>query len=779
MGRRRTGTGDPGGEPGLVGDTGGFDKGSPDLLCHPDMPPDLKHLPKARVGGEYNPEHYRVRIARVNWICDRAVASGEDVPFRADAYVARILAEAKVAGMSESAVADLRTPFERASDFLDRVAESHERLLEYDADQMIRDLEDTFDHIDKVCSDALGTSVGAFRRRTDEAREREGKALRNLLKRVSKLQAKIRDPRWNRKNNPAPTRDDEAINFARDAGRVLRYMVYVRRPPEGKTTNGLFDIGFHHGVMAFDLSVAKDRVFVDADGLSYGATQCEGLIQVVPPGHGKTEIGVAEHSLSLCDNPSLRVLVGHAQKEKAADIVKAMRATLAFDTPEGRRTRALFPSLPKFARFGNNATTITFALKNHNKQPAVRGYGITSKISGSDADRVWFDDQVDQNEVANESERNRTFDTINGTWMRRLRRGTKGATGERTFHYTTTTLWHHDDANARRIALSRDGKAEVVVSIQSAGGPNENFRPLWPEVWPAAALRRVYNEMRNPRLYSACYMANPQPDELRIVAKLRFYDPASRDHLDFLENAEYHLSVDPAATDREKSDRAGLAYAAVGDHVESKESTEGTETSTVRRKMRFVDFRQFHATQSMLVEACGNYAEGHRVDMVHVETRSGFQGCAEMFEMRFDWSPVRHDPKNQKKEIRLRSAAAFLDGSVKDENGYVACVEFPGIYENGELVCDPQFEWVARQILDYGVCPEDHCLDAITQLVNWAVVEGKLSSAQAGTFSLRVGTKRNTPEKLRKMYESWQMDEKAMENKNAEVDDWNFIGSMN
>jgi len=778
MARKRTGSGssdDTGG-----GDSGGFDLKSPDLLCHPDMPEDLKNLPKARVGGEYNPEHYRIRIARVNWICDRAVASGEDVPFRADAYVARILAEAKVAGMSESSVADLRTPFERTSDFLDKITEAHERILEYDAEQMIDDLEATFAHIDKVCEDALETRVGAFRQRVDDAREREGKAFRGLLKRVSKLQAKIRDPQWNKKNRPAIVDTDEDRNFARDAGRVLRFMVYVRRPPEGKTTNGLFDIGTHHGIMAFDLALAKERAFVSAAGLSYGVTQCEGIIEVVPPGHGKTEMGVAEHSLALCDNSSLRILVGHAQKEKAADLVKAMRATIGLDTPEGRRARALFPKLPMFARFGNNATTITFLLKNHNKQPAVRGYGIQSKISGSDADRIWFDDQVDQNEVANESERNRTFDTINGTWMRRLRRGTKGAKGERTFHYTTTTLWHHDDANARRIALAKAGKAEVLVSVQRAGGPADNFRPLWPEVWPAAALRRVYNEMRNPRLYSACYMANPQPDELRIVGALRFYDPASQDHLEFLANAEYHLSVDPAATDREKSDRAGLAYAAVGDHIESRETGEGRETSSVRRKLRFLDFRQFHATQSMLVEACGNYAEGHRVDMVHVETRSGFQGCAEMFEMRFDWSPVRHDPKNQKKEIRLRSAAAVLDGSVKDENGYVACVEFPGIYnESGELVCDPQFEWVVRQILDFGVCPEDHCLDAITQLVNWAVVEGKLSSAQAGTFSRRVSEKRNVPEKLKRMYESWEAQAKAIGNHNAEVDDWNFIGSMN
>jgi hypothetical protein len=84
---------------------------------------------------------------------------------------------------------------------------------------------------------------------------------------------------------------------------------------------------------------------------------------------------------------------------------------------------------------------------------------------------------------------------------------------------------------------------------------------------------------------------------------------------------------------------------------------------------------------------------------------------------------VRHKPANKNKEQRLRMCANLIENTRPTHvpDGWPgAVVEFPGVRnEKGDLVLADGFKPLATQILDFGVTPEDHLLDATTQLLNY------------------------------------------------------------
>lgn len=519
-------------------------------------------------------------------------------------------------------------------------------------------------------------------------------------------------------------------------------MIYVGRSSlstglgEGGASS-VFKIGFHHAKIAVDIWRAETGTHIgmpmgeDLDPyhpepvIKKGAFQCDGAIVICPPSHGKTEEASHWCARRISENPYEQGWVVHAQAKQAENILGYVSNYFDITTAQGRRNRALFPSVPYVFKKRNNRV-FWLDLPHKTKQPTMSAAGVRAKVSGSDASFILFDDPVDQRETEQDAERERTYSLMQGTWLTRLR-GQKGKGDKRgTFHLTTTTLWHPDDANCRRIALAKEKQdtsafLPLLVSRQGCGGPNSvpPFKPLWPEMYGQQYLRRKYAEMRSPTLYSAAYMSDPVAEARKIIRKIRLYDPAHPDHARFLQIAKFYLSLDPAATNREGADKAGIVYGGLGELAWEEISDDGTQVMSTEMRFRVLDAHQIHATQSELVEHAFGLCLVNKVDHVVAETRSGYVAVAEMFENMHGIKPIRIDPGNKSKEIRLRSAAPMLEDGNSD-SGLRAVVEFPGKRdETGKIVPDEKFHFLYDQILNFGFCSDDHCVDAVTQVVNY------------------------------------------------------------
>lgn len=407
-------------------------------------------------------------------------------------------------------------------------------------------------------------------------------------------------------------------------------------------------------------------------------------------------------SLMISENPSLRCIFLHAQEEMAQQNLGMVASNFDPNEACGRRNLSLFPGIEIEER---SSKKFRLKLPERQKSPTIIAVGITAAKSGTDADILWNDDPCDQKLAEQPTERKRAWDRINATWRTRLR-------GTRNFEFYTSTLWHYDDPTAKMLALVKAGSAKYTMCRLKCGGPKDNFKPLWEEQYPASYLKQKYMEL-GPRLYATVYESNPQPEELRKIKRLAYYDPRTTEHYSFIESAIFHISLDPTAKRDEKCDKAAFVYAAFGDIV-----AQGTGEYSYEKRLRIIDAHQFHASQSEGVDEVIGFAGSHSTHYIHIENRGGFDATREFFEKE-GMDVICHDPGNRKKGLRLADVAAMLDDSLRDKGFPGAVVEFPGRSDaSGNPVADPDspLKWVEDQVLDFGVATEDHVVDATTQL---------------------------------------------------------------
>lgn len=500
----------------------------------------------------------------------------------------------------------------------------------------------------------------------------------------------------------------------------LRHMAYVMRTNlsdrqmKGSAT-AIFDLKKHHAQAAWELYLMENDLDWTADGL----VKCEpweGAIIVMPPGLGKTTVGVAFFGMKTGQNRHNKILMGHAIETLAVKNHRYLSSMFKDDNAAGRRMAALYG---KFEFDKDSDHEFRLVMDDRSKQSTLTAHGVSAKISGSDADYVWMDDPVDISEREQPEERRRKLETMNGTWFTRLR-------GKKSKHVTTTTLWHEDDANCKRIRMAREGKLRIRVLVLRHGGPDDKpmFWSLWPEEFPPSKLRGLYEG--DAANYSACYLSDPRIEQLRVIRKLRFYDPSAPEHRDFMQGAVMHLSADPAATSRAKSDKAGLLYCACG-QVSSQPDADGMTKHETR--LRIIEAREFHATQSALVNEIGRFANTTKVDYVHIEMVNGFAATGEMLMNQFGVDAISHHPGIKSKEIRLKGVATLIDNSMKGNVHGGAVVEFPGIVDRfGRVGPDPAYQWLYEQFLRFGMVKADHCVDALTQLVGHLQRTGELNA---------------------------------------------------
>lgn len=639
-----------------------------------------------------------------------------------------IIAEASLRGIKPESVMDNRDLVDRVADVIDRL-EDLEDVMRLNDDEVAA-VEKAMDLADRLCQTVTVEEV----RKTEKeyGKTEKMKALKEKYDALKKAWgdriAKVRRLK-DRARTPVPPGILVQVPLYAEAARAsqyLRHMVYVMRSnlsdrQAAGGARGLIDIQYHHAKLAFEYWMSRNNLTIHPlygeirdrmDKTCWSSNlRAEGFITVMPPGSGKTTFALGAISFEINHNPNLKLLIGHAQEEQAKTNLVYLAKFYDPADATGQRNRALWEGVPEIKHVSR--TQFRLKTKETSRQPTARAHGMTAKISGSDADFIWFDDPVDQSEREQPEERRRKSELMVGNWMSRLR-------GPHTFHLTTTTLWHEDDANMRRLKLAKQGKLLIDKLLLSCGGPETHpkFHSIWPEVLPPSKLKQIWTQ--DPAMYAAAYMADPRPEEHQIIRRLRLYNPDTPAHREFVKNATCYLSVDPAATARQKSNKSGIIYAGLGS------VTDGTVTE---RRLRIFDARQLLATQSQVIEHVAAFSFANRVDYCVIEIVSAFQGLKEQLENQFGIAPIAVHPGLKSKEIRLRGVAPMIEDHRASSEQSGAVVEFPGVLDGttGAVVPDPRFERLYEQFLRFGVTANDDMLDAVVQLAAHLQRSGELS----------------------------------------------------
>lgn len=704
-----------------------------------------KPLPPRYINGRPNPLHWKAKVAAVSDLAHRVTMLEADLPRGLNlSQVLDVLSfEAKHYGMDPKHVLDTRSDGEKMSDAvekllagnpIDEFADSELDLLEQETENAVSGCENLINErkvsLEEDKAKEMAEFVQYAQEQMDTARKRaeSGKIWLNRIRRVKRLRDCLRTP-------TVPKGEHLRRTQAYQAAKVLIYMLIVTRSSmkmglrDGKyADHKIHLIGPPHCRFATDTWEAENGIDYPTKGPDKGkaipgVVPYEGIILMAHPGLGKTSFVMAHAGLSASTDPQMQAAYLHSKEEKAKEKLAFIKEMFDTNNPMGRRREVLFPGLRK-TDDKNNASSMNLAGKDPKPSPTLIAAGVRNAGLGGDTNKQYWDDVVPQSDRDQPTERDRRFHTLAFTWKSRNRG--KG------FIILSGYPFHNDDALWRHVRMAREKKIVWLVSRLPAGGPSTTpqFKPIWQEVYPAHRLRTLFEESgRNHSLWSANYMLNPISDEGRRIKCVSFYDPSAQEHIDFMKSAQMHLTIDPTATSRETSDKAGILYGGLGEVRIDRDGVDFYEN-----RFRVVDAARLHLNQIDLSEHVASFVLQRPTYLVHMECRSSSgSATADLIRRDYGMEVQRHDPTSKSKDIRLKDCAGVIDNSSRE---FPAKVEFPGVWENGKLVCDPRFQWIIKQLLDFGVETEDDIVDALTQIVNWFLRTGDLIAGNTGATQM-------------------------------------------
>jgi hypothetical protein len=442
----------------------------------------------------------------------------------------------------------------------------------------------------------------------------------------------------------------------------------------------------------------------------------DGVLIIIPPRHCKTTFSIGDTALDINLSGHVNNGIVHQNSGHAIRRLLGVREHFMPDTPVGKRRRALFPDVVMDDTVSANKSM--FFVKhagrriNIHQEGNASAWGVHSQAQGLTFHKLLFDDPSDQKEQTEEGTRERTNAAISHTWLPRL-------TGRTAFFTYICTRWHPEDFVGVLTRLARHGDINIAYYSLACGGPEENFRPIWPEAgYDANFLRATYARL-GPAQYSCQYQNNPDSPESRKVKKLVCFDreelkdDARTDpYLRFFQSKDttYYLSVDPSGSDNKKSHLAGITYAAFGPfrHACPDGSMEYVPL------LLFLDYWSGHAGQHEIAAKVKNWFDTRRVDKILTETTGGFHATAEALEVVHNiptTTIIRRPPGKGTKIDRLLSYAIHL------ENGDAQFPGRPTSDEHGDTVLqlDPDWQPLAMQLLQAGTTADDNLLDCVRQ----------------------------------------------------------------
>jgi len=256
------------------------------------------------------------------------------------------------------------------------------------------------------------------------------------------------------------------------------------------------------------------------------------------------------------------------------------------------------------------------------------------------------------------------------------------------------------------------------------GGPSSKvpFEAVWPEMFPPAALRKIYKRLNNPATYSANYMCQPMSDEMKIVREVRMLDiddPATKR---LLETAENHMSVDPAAKGDGSGDKAGLVVLALGDLITQHDGQFGITTN--RETLGVVRVaREFDATQFELMDEMRRVAEQLPIHIAHIECVTGLgSAIVEALQRYHNVSSVNPINASSSKRQRFKAVAGMIENADPLLPAKIAFLGRRPRDEHGRPIAGakleplPEYEKILSYIINYAVEEGFHSLDSLTQV---------------------------------------------------------------
>lgn len=668
----------------------------------------LAELPPKILRGAPNPAYFRAALAEINAL-ERLTMFGEhEIPRGFDFKKMRegLLSEAETYGIDPKHIQDSRSESEKALDCIDKMADIPRSILEA-VDEELDAIETAF----KTAAD-LGWEYAGEKLRPKQV-EAAGKVL-EIVRRVRSLREQAR------RESPIHT---NAMDFRRKyawrSTTLLRRIVWVRRSRlVGKLPHEqVMQIPPHFVKASCDIYNAEHGVVFCPHALEgkqeirYDQFDCPGIVLMMPPGHGKTTLGVGFATDKISQDPTTQGSWLHAAAGEADKALGQIKAAFRMDNEEGRRMAALFPAA-RLSKEDDNKSSMRMEMERRQKDPTLRSAGVFNRALGADNYFQVRDDIVAQEDAYEENTRKRRREVLANTWDTRLR-------GKDTFVLYTGYPWHHQDAICTVVNQARaDAKANrigMAVSIQRIeerdGG--RKLIPLWPEVYGERYLKQRRNSMARP-LWNSNYLMDPTPDTDRIIKSLRFYDPEDEEHQRFMGYAEGFLSLDPAGTNRADSDDAGILFAGSAQLRVTRRSDAGEEYVDAEHQIRIVEAHGVKANQTELVNLGGDICMRRDVDWVLAEMVSGYQATGEMWRNKFGIDVIECPPGGKSKSVRLKRVSHMIDNSVR---GSDAVVLFPGKRgDDGKVGPDPDWQWLYNQFLSFGSTDKDHLVDCTTQL---------------------------------------------------------------
>ena len=677
-------------------------------------------------GGEPNPDYPRAVASKWQEILLAAASQGKSIP-NGKSMFDGLKSIAEMHGFNPKNLADVRTDAQVFEDAVNSLIERGDSAFEM-ADSTVKLLEEGFAkalngciaRIDEETEKAKAAGANPYPKKDLDRIRGKKKALENwieVLKRVMEIRQVARKPVLTTYEPPLASArwvsaTHEERRWAMEASHVLRFMLYVGRSnipgAAYQKRHNIFYMTEHLCRMATAVWEAENGVYFTNQGPQKGVIQYEGVLIAAPPGHWKSELSNHVVGLWLCKNPREQVKIGHAKPDNASSVLQYAAAMFREDEPVGRRRATLYPAA-RMAKKDDTKRSMRLELPVTQKAPTLTSNGVHEAIGGHNASRIVYDDVVDQDEMWSTSDRDRTTAVIRDTWMNRLR----GNPGIDSFWMSVTTIWHEDDFNSRMIDAARKGKKIVKVLMLPAGGPEDNFKPVCEHCADRAKLRSKWQE--DSSAYNTVYRMLPTPDQGRIVNKVGLYDSDSPEHREFMDNCfAVHCSVDPTATTKPRSDKAGVVFAAHGD---KQVVNEDGNTQTVTQ-LRVFKADRLAATPLDICHMIVAYAHDNRLDGVTIETQGGYSTMAEYLDAYAGIETNMMDPTHQgKKGVRLRQVANLLDAS-RPQGGMSVPVLLPGVRnENGNLVPRSDIQWLVDEIEKFGSAKTDDGLDALVQLV--------------------------------------------------------------
>jgi len=496
---------------------------------------------------------------------------------------------------------------------------------------------------------------------------------------------------------------------------TIRYMLYTMR-------STLTTTGGREAPCEAPAHLVKAAMMISMSRAARVTHGIKGVLIRIPPRHGKTQLATCDRALRHCIAPYQPVFVIHNTKDNASERLEMVRNHFDNRTSVGRRRNALFPGFTLTKKTRDSSEKMVLLLNDAPACMHVEGNlaarGVHSKVQGVTAYELLFDDPTDEKEKHEEGTRERTNAALDQTWMSRL-------TGAESFFVYICTAWHPDDFSAQLVKQSRQGHIQLAYYGQAAGGPEEGFKPIWPEGgYDSDFLASRYYTL-GPDMYACIYQNNPDTESARKIKRLHFYDyryyldsdfdgPDAESWKRFLASREttFFISTDPAGSASKYSNLAGITYAAFGAFRYKHPSNPNMEISIPR--IAFLDFWSGTASQHDLADKIEEWTKDRRVDKIVIETTGGYHATAEELVRNRNIESekvIQRPPSGTNKLRRLSQYAIHI------ERGDAVFPGEPDVDESESPTLSLMSGWqdMAEQLLRAGSTADSCLTDCVSQ----------------------------------------------------------------